>query len=365
MHKLCVIYNMAAKYRAPIFQLMDKKLDIDWYYGYQIDNIKEMDDSLLKNVTKLNRSNFIGPFYWQHGVANLINNDKYKSYVILGDLFSLSTWYLLIRKKLFNHNKKVYLWSHGWYGREGRLKRWLKKCFFNLADGTFLYGNYAKQVAIQQGNYSDKLWVIHNSLDHDTHVELRKKLCSSNIYSDYFKNSDPTLIFIGRLTKVKHLDLVIQAVHDLKSKGENYNVVFVGDGVERDNLEKLAKEKDINVWFYGACYDDTQTAQLIFDADLCVSPGNVGLTAMHTMSFGTPVMTHSNFPNQMPEFEAIIDGETGGFFLEGSVESLSENISKWFKTHKDRELTREKCYNEIDSNWTPEFQLNRIKKNLI
>ena len=356
---------MAAKYRAPIFKLMDKELDIDWFYGNKIDNIKEMDDSLLTNVTKLSRSDLIGPLYWQHNVIKIINSYKYQSYIILGDLFSLSTWTFLIKNKLLNKKKKVYLWSHGWYGRESRLKRWLKKRFFNLADKTFLYGNYAKEIAIQQGNNPKKLCVIHNSLDHETHIELRKKLLQSNLYHDYFKNSYPTLIFIGRLTKVKQLDLLIKAVSNLKTNGENYNIVFVGDGVERTNLEKLAKDTNLNVWFYGSCYDDTQTAQLIFDADLCVSPGNVGLTAMHTMSFGTPVLTHSNFTNQMPEFEAIVEGETGTFFSEGSVKSLSENISKWFKDHKDREYIREKCYHEIDSNWTPEFQLNIIKRALV
>lgn len=356
---------MAAKYRAPIFQLMDKELDVDWYYGYQIGDIKEMDSSLLKRVTKLKRSNIAGPLYWQHNVTKLLNNGDYQIYLALGELFSLSTWILLIKKKLFYPKKKIYLWSHGWYGREGRAKRWLKRIFFGLSDGTFLYGNYAKEIAIQQGNKPDKLWVIHNSLDHSRHVELRNKLEKSNIYNEYFHNSFPTLIFIGRLTKVKHLDLVIEAVSILKSKGENYNVVFVGDGEERANLEQLARDKNINIWFYGSCYDDTQTAQLIFDADLCVSPGNVGLTAMHTMVFGTPVLTHSNFTNQMPEFEAIKSGKTGAFFEEGNINSLSDEISNWFEWHTDRNVVRQDCYKEIDTQWTPEYQMNILKRHMI
>ncbi len=360
--KLCVIYNMAAKYRAPIFQLMDREMDIDWYYGYQIDDIKEMDSSLLKKVTKLRRTNIIGPLYWQHGVMSLINQSEYNTFLALGELFSLSTWGLLIKRKLFYKNKKIYLWSHGWYGREGIIKRWMKKIFFGLSDGTFLYGNYARDIAIQQGNNPDKLWVIHNSLDYATHLKLRETLLPSDLYKDHFNNSDPTLVFIGRLTRVKHLDMVIQAVHTLNLKGRNYNVVFVGDGEERKNLEKLAVETNVNVWFYGGCYDDAQTAQLIFDADLCVSPGNVGLTAMHSMVFGTPVLTHSNFANQMPEFEAIIDGVTGSFFEEGSVDSLSRAIVKWFDGHKDRNLTRELCFKEIDSSWTPKFQLDCLNK---
>lgn len=362
MAKICVIYNMAAKYRAPIFQLMDNEMDIDWYYGYQIDDIKEMDSSLLKRVTKLRRSNIIGPIYWQHGAASLINNPTYDIFLALGDLFSLSTWGLLIKRKFFYRNKRIYLWSHGWYGREGRIKRWAKKTFFGLADGTFLYGNYAREIAIKQGNNPDKLWVIHNSLDHNHHIELRKTISPSNIYKNHFNNSDPILIFIGRLTKVKRLSMVIEAVYTLKLNGENYNIVFVGDGEEREKLERLAKEKNINIWFYGGCYDDTKTAQLIFDADLCVSPGNVGLTAMHSMVFGTPVLTHSNFANQMPEFEAIKENKTGAFFDENSIDSLAEAITSWFKTHPNREHVRESCYKEIDYNWTPEFQIKCLHK---
>lgn len=364
MSKLCVIYNMAAKYRTPIFQLMDKELDVDWYYGNQIGDIQEMESSNLKRVTRLERKDLIGPLYVQKNVSELIVKPEYSNFLVLGDLFALSTWMLLIKKKFFNSGKKVYLWSHGWYGREGILKRWLKKIFFSLADGTFLYGNYARKVAIEQGNNPDKLWVIHNSLDHDTHVNLRKSMKQSELFHEHFGNENPTIIFIGRLTPVKQLDLVIKAIKQLRDLGENYNIVFIGDGQERKNLEALSKTLGINAWFYGSCYDDIQTAQLIFDADLCVSPGNVGLTAMHVMSFGTPVITHSNFANQMPEFEAIIENKTGNFFKEGSIDSLSSTISNWFANQKDRQKVRLACYKEIDENWTPEFQLDVLRKNL-
>ena len=352
---------MAAKYRAPIFQLMDKELDVDWYYGNQIGDIKEMDSSKLKKVTKLRRTNLKGPLYWQHGVSKLLGKSEYNKFLVLGELYSLSTWWLLLKKKLFYPNKQIYLWSHGWYGRENRIKKMLKKYFFGLGNGTFLYGNYAKNIAIKQGNDSRKLFVIHNSLDHDVHVELRKRLLNSSLYKLHFNNDNPTLIFIGRLTKVKQLDLVIKAIAILKNKGENYNLVLVGDGSERSELEQVAMQNDVNVWFYGGCYDDTQTAQLIYDADLCVSPGNVGLTAMHVMSFGTPVVTHSNFSNQMPEFEAIKEGETGAFFKENSAISLAHSISDWFVSHKDRLYVRNACMQEIDSQWTPQYQLNVLK----
>lgn len=363
MYPLCVIYNMAAKYRAPIFRLMDREMEIDWYYGYQIGDIKEMNPTELKRVTRLKRIN-LGPLFWQCGVVKLLNDNRYQQYLMLGELFSLSTWIMLLKKRLFHPKKKIYLWSHGWYGREGRVKRWLKRRFFGLADGTFLYGNYARQVAIKQGNDPNKLWVIHNSLDYETHLKLRDQLKPSDLYRNHFGNDNPTLIFIGRLTKVKQLNLVIKALDRLGKRGKQFNLVLVGDGEERVNLEQLAAESDANIWFYGGCYDDCQTAQLIYDADLCVSPGNVGLTAIHTMAFGTPVITHSNFSNQMPEFEAIKDGKTGTFFKEGDIDDLANTIELWFKTHTDRNLIRQECYTEIDSSWTPQYQINIINNQL-
>ena len=153
----------------------------------------------------------------------------------------------------------------------------------------------------------------------------------------------------------------------MNRNGHTYNLVLVGDGEMKNELQiqvkKLAMDKQ--VWFYGACYDEQKNAELIYNADLCVSPGNVGLTAMHVMMYGCPVMTHDNFPYQMPEFEAITPGVNGDFFGYDDVKSIADCIEKWFVKMKDkREDVRKACYHEIDSNWTPKFQIEVIKKNL-
>jgi glycosyltransferase involved in cell wall biosynthesis len=119
------------------------------------------------------------------------------------------------------------------------------------------------------------------------------------------------------------------------------------------------------VWFYGACYDERQIAELIYNADLCIAPGNIGLTAMHSLVFGCPAISHNDFKWQMPEFESIHPGITGDFFEMGNVESLADIISRWFAEHKGkREEIRQACYNEIDTYWTPEFELSVLKNAL-
>lgn len=365
MSKLCIIYNFAQLYREPIFKLIDKEWDCLWRFGVPEAGIKDMDISKLRNAGIVETINLPGGWKWQKGIIKLLWRKDIDSFLMLGELFNFSTWCVLLLRPLISPKKKIYLWSHGWYGREGFIKKWMKRIFFGLADKTFLYGNYARQEAIKQGNNRNKLVVIHNSLDFDYQSKLRNDLIQSNIYRDYFKNDNQTLIFIGRLTTVKKLHQLLESVSELKKRGENYNIVFVGDGVERNNLEELATKLNLPVWFYGSCYDDTRNAQLIYDADLCVAPGNVGLTAMHTMAFGTPVLTHDNFQNQMPEFEAIVEGKTGAFFREDDIDSLSGAISEWFVNHKkDREEVRTACVSEISSSWCPSFQLQILKDNI-
>ena len=148
-------------------------------------------------------------------------------------------------------------------------------------------------------------------------------------------------------------------------KGKNYNLTLIGGGNEKNKLEALTNEMDLEnrVWFYGPCYDEKELGNLIYNADLCVAPGNIGLTAMHTLVFGTPAITHNCFKWQMPEFEAIKDGKTGTFFAMDNVEDLSRAIDDWFDQKKDhREEVRQNCMDEIDQFWTPEYQMSVFKQ---
>jgi len=220
---------------------------------------------------------------------------------------------------------------------------------------------------IKEGFNPEKLYTIHNSLAHDEQVAVRQQLSMKTIYKEHFGNDNPNLFFVGRLTTIKKLDMVLKAIAQLKEKDIPFNMTFIGGGDVQQELEKLAEELNIkeNVWFYGSCYDEKVLGEMIYNADLCVSPGNIGLTAMHSLVFGTPTITHDDFPHQMPEFEAIREGETGTFFKNGSVASLAEGISRWFERHKDdREQVRQACMKEIDDNWTPQFQLDVLKKHL-
>ena len=259
------------------------------------------------------------------------------------------------------------MWSHGWLGKENRIKKAIGKVFYGFCDGAFIYNERSRKLMIEGGIPERKLTTIYNSLDYDTQLPIRQGLKSSNLYLRHFNNDNKTIVFIGRLTAVKRLDMVIDAISILSKKGEQYNVVFVGDGVMRNELENQVCQQRLEqqVWFYGACYDEKTNAELIYNADLCVSPGNIGLTAIHALMFGCPAITNDDFNHQMPEFEAIHDGQTGMFFKHNDVQSLANSISSWFAQHSDdREIVRQKCYKEIDTKWNPHNQIRILKEKL-
>lgn len=366
MIKFCCIFRRPALYREPIHRLMEKDFDIDWYFGDDEGSIKCYDTSLHKHCTILPVKQLAASLYYAKGELGLLFRKEYQTYLMLNSTHNVSVWGFALMKRLFFRKKRLYYWCHGWYGKESLLERVIKKTLFKAADGIFTYGEYARNLMIKEGIDGSKIYPIHNSLDHKRQVKLRNSGLASEIFKQHFQNELPTLIFIGRLTPVKRLDMIIQAMAILKEQGHNYNLVFVGDGTERDKLESLIQQEELQeqVWFYGACYDEATNAKLIYNADLCVAPGNIGLTAMHSLVFGTPAITHNSFEWQMPEFEAIKEGKTGSFFERGNVESLATAIQHWFDGHKDREQTRKECYREIDENWTPEYQIEMLKKHI-
>lgn len=363
--KLCCIFNIPSLYRERIYIDLDDTYECEWYFEQEKNDINLFDIKRLRSVVVLPHQKIVGRLYRMKGLTRrLWKRDDFDAYLMIGSPMCISIWMICIVIRILYPKKKIYFWTHGWYGKETWLEAIVKRTFLKLAHGIFVYGNYAKRLLREQGFKKDNLFVIHNSLSYDMQLELRKLMHRTTIYKNYFNNDNPVIIFIGRLTPVKQLDMLIDAVRQMKERNRECNLALVGDGSMRHELEIQVKNLGISdyVWFYGACYNEAVNAELIYNADLCVSPGNVGLTAVHSLMFGTPVITHDNFAYQMPEFEAIQKGATGDFFSYGHVEALVNIICNWLdENSKKREEIRLACFNEIDKQWNPNFQMKVIK----
>lgn len=359
---ICCIFNLAAIYRAPIFKLIDQEFKCDFYLGDKVSySLKLMDyNELVGFKKKLKFIKLIANFYWQRGAISLAFK-SYKIYIITGEPYCISTWVLLAITKILR--KKTYLWTHGWYGRESIMKKIIKKIFFSLSAKVLLYGDYARNLMIKEGFNQDKLICIYNSLDYNNQYNIRNSLTYSAIYTNYFGNEDPVILYIGRVLESKKLDQLILSLRLLHQKTP-CNLIIIGSGEDELRLSELVTQCKLNnnVWFYGACYEEKQLGNLIYNANVCVSPGNVGLMALHSLMYGTPVITHNNFKNQGPEFGSITPALTGNFFIEDSIEDLSEKIIPWLSLNKnERNLVKQKCYEIIDNRYNPNYQLSILK----
>lgn len=361
--KLCFILNIGPHYRFPIFNAIAEKFTCAFYIGNHLKQpIKTFDYKALKGYVATLNNHFLRNFYWQSKSLRLVLK-KYDMYFMDGEPYCLSSWIVLLLCRILG--KQTVAWTHGWYGREGFVKRLIKRFYYSLYTKLMVYNDYSIKLMEKEGFAPDKMYCIANSLDTDKDLKIRSELSPSNIYRNHFKNDCPTIIYCGRIQKWKKLDLVLRCISQFKSEGVIVNAVFLGKDVENVALDKMAENLGITdqIWLYGPCYNEQIIGEMFYNADVCLSPGNVGLTAIHSLTFGCPVLTHDDFKHQGPEFEAIRAGQTGDFFKKGDVADMKTKIAFWInKDEESRNKTRIKAFNEIDRKWNIYYQLGIIEK---
>lgn len=365
--KICCLFNIAPRYRAGIYRRMDDDPTVEYDFlageestgGIALLDMRELKGfrGYLRNIYRKS-----GKLVWQRRAIRKAFSRRYDAYILTGNPGIRSNWIIALVARLLG--RPVYLWTHGLYGDERGLKLWKNLAYFRLAGRLLLYGNRARRLLFDRGFPDERMSVIYNSLDYDRHRLLRERIGDRGFIRNYFGNELPLLSFVGRLTEVKRLDLLLDAMARLDRTGAPCNLVLVGDGPQRDALIAQAEALGLTdrVWFYGESYDEHLIGTFLYHSAACVSPGNVGLTAIHALTFGTPVVTHGMAERQMPEFEAIQPGVTGCLFEAGDASSLAEAIRPWLAaTDAERVATREACHAVIDKNFNPGRQMELLQ----
>lgn len=367
---VAVVYHFFPHYREAIVRELAHEGTCKWtFYGDTHDFDRQSDIKPMKfpqdvrfkhlKVTRIWRS-----LMWQHGVVRLAASRDCDVLILLGDAKYPSMWAAAIAARLTG--KRVLFWTHGWTYRPHGLMRYVRRYFYRIAHGIMTYGRWAKQIAIEEGFEPSQVYVIGNSLDLTQQRKALQQLPAGRpaaVREELFADSNtPIVTCISRLTAVRRLDLLLRAVAKLNSEGTSANVMLIGDGPERPKLEALAQELGVRVAFVGACYDELRICELMRASNVTVAPGKVGLTAMHSMAYGIPVVTHGDHENQMPEFEAVIPGKTGSLFQLGDIDSLAAAISPWLRLPYADTNTSEQCQLIIERFWSATFQREAIMR---
>ncbi|MDY7108280.1 MAG: glycosyltransferase [Planctomycetota bacterium] len=369
--RVAVVYHFFPHYREPI---MRELLASDRYEFIAVGDRKDPTGEDIKAWADCPDERFVYapfralryPLGLQRGLLRLALRRDLHGIVYLGNAFWPCTWLSSLLARLTG--KRVLFWTHGWTRRDRGLVRLVRRTFYRLGHGLLLYGHLAKMIGLEEGFAPERLHVVYNSLDYDRQKAVRQSISAEDIRRRrealFPGSSRPMVICTTRLTAVRRLDLLLEAMRRLSDDGHELDLLLVGDGPERPRLEERARREGLSVHFFGACYDEQIIAELVMSANVSVAPGKVGLTAMHSLVFGTPVITHGDVYQQMPEWEAVIPGRSGDLFRRDDVADLAEVIRRWTASRHPDESVRSACQAVIDRFYNPHFQRRAIERAL-
>lgn len=145
------------------------------------------------------------------------------------------------------------------------------------------------------------------------------------------------ILMVGRMAKDKDQATLIRALSYLKEKYSlKKNLVLVGDGSERESLEKLVQEKQLEkqVFFAGAHYDvqNYYTAASVYAHS---SPAEgLPTVLLEAMYYGLPIAS----TNSEPGVYEILRENCGLITPVGNAEALADSI---YKLYTDKPLVEE------------------------
>ncbi len=136
--------------------------------------------------------------------------------------------------------------------------------------------------------------VLQNSIN----IDLFKPLENQQIREEIKKSfgvKNRSICYMGRLSYEKSIDQVIRAFALINKKMPDLNLMLIGDGPERPNLEKLAKNLNLNpsIIFTGSLFYNGDLVRALQANDLFISASkseNMPLSVLEAMAVALPMV---------------------------------------------------------------------------
>lgn len=223
---------------------------------------------------------------------------------------------------------------------ENRLMPWAYRNikFITISDSS-------KKEIMELGLGKAGIEVIHPGVDLDSY--------KSNIK----ESTNPLIIYVGRLQLYKSVDVFIHSVKNILETIPNAQVVIAGDGEEKEKLENLSIELNINknIKFLGKITEKDKI-KLYQRAWVAVNPSlkeGWGITTIEANASGTPVVA-----SNVAGLRDSVNNSSTGFLVEyGNPKQLSDKI---IKIIKDKGLRKEMKKESVK--WAKGFDWNTSAK---
>jgi glycosyltransferase involved in cell wall biosynthesis len=148
------------------------------------------------------------------------------------------------------------------------------------------------------------------------------------------KSGTKNLVYMGRVGYEKSIDDVIRAVVEVKKKIPDIQLHIVGDGPEKENLQKLANDLGLaeNVHFDGFLQGD-DLIRALQKSDIFLSGSkseNMPLSILEAMAVGLPIIAVSS----LGLVEIVADGQNGFLTSPGNPTEMADKVLELFADEK-------------------------------
>ncbi len=216
-----------------------------------------------------------------------------------------------------------------------RVMRWLISRFYHRADGAITVSQGVGDGLLDFGVRKEQIHVLHNP------IELALIRTQARLAPPAFPTSDlPTMITIGRHTKIKDHETLIRAFAMVRRRVPA-RLLFVGQGPLQSKLQTLVRELDLSNFVVFAGWQDNPFAWLA-RSDLFVLSSRFegfGNVIVEAMACGLPVISTDC---RCGPREILRNGDDGVLAPVGDVEALADAMITLLTNHELRRELAEK-----------------------
>jgi alpha-1,6-mannosyltransferase len=171
---------------------------------------------------------------------------------------------------------------------------------------------------------------------------------SEELREELLKGADVLLLHCGRMSREKNPQNSILALRELRDRGVNARLVYVGMGPMFKSLKEQAK--DLPVTFLGYIVDRDMLAQIIASADVSIAPGPIEtfcLAALESLASGTPVVASST--SAVGEFLLLDTAEPVGAVANNNPTAFADAITKILQLRRTQPNLPQMCHQQAEN----------------
>lgn len=208
------------------------------------------------------------------------------------------------------------------------LKKWLIPPIVRQVTGCFACGRLGKELWQSYGAPADRVFISPYEPDYRLIQDLAEEQIDAVRAKHGLQANRRRLVFSGRLTQVKRVDLLIDAFVRLADVRPEWDLLLVGDGELRDELLAAVPERlKPRVTCTGFLSDQQEVSTLYRASDVLVLPSTYEPWALVINEAAAAGLAMVATDVVGAAAELIVDGKNGRIVPAGDGEALREAIA--------------------------------------